>query len=72
MDLEIRKFEASLVAHINHNRLPVEIKRLVLFEIYKQVSEAADDVVNEQQKAEKQKVIHDIHDKEVNKDAEIL
>lgn len=64
MDLEIRKFEASLVAHINHNKLPAEIKRLVLFEIYKQVSEAADDIVREQQKV--------IHDKEADKNAESI
>lgn len=70
MDLEIRKFQASLVAHINHNKLPMEIKRLVLAEVYKKVSDMADDVIDEQRQAETEKKEMKKQEKEVTQNAE--
>lgn len=66
MDLEIRKFEESLVTHINHNNLPIEIKRLIVQEICDKITKAANEEIYSQQKQEKQNTIVS---KEANKDA---
>lgn len=66
MDLEIRKFEESLVAHINYNKLPIEIKRLIVQEICDKITKMANEEVYKQQKQGKQNAIAS---KEANKDA---
>ena len=54
MDLEIRRLSEKLVATLNENPLPIEIKRLVLKDIYLQVESKAQEII-EQEKAEEQK-----------------
>lgn len=66
MDLEIRKFEESLVMHIKHSKLPIEIRRLIVQEICSKITEMANEEIYNQQKQEKQNVIAS---KGANKDA---
>lgn len=50
-DTFIRQFRDEIVEQINNNELPIEIKRLVLFEIYTMVSKTSDDFINAQRKS---------------------
>lgn len=50
-DTEIRQFRDDLVDMINNTQIPIEIKRLVLFEIYTMVSKTSDDFINAQRKS---------------------
>lgn len=50
-DTFIRQFRDEIVEHINNNELPIEIKRLVLFEVYTTVCKASDDFINAQRKS---------------------
>ena len=52
MDLEIRKFEEGLVAHINHSDLPIEIIRLIVQEVCEKVTKAANEEIYKQQQRE--------------------
>jgi len=45
MDLAIREFTAKIVSEINACNLPIEVKRLILKDIYDKVERTADDVV---------------------------
>lgn len=48
LDNEIRQFRDDLVQMINSTPIPVEVKRLVLVEVLKAVSESADKYINSQ------------------------
>ena len=50
-DTFIRQFRDGIVEQINNNELPIEIKRLVLFEVYTTVCKASDDFINAQRKS---------------------
>ena len=50
-DTFIRQFRDEIVEQINNNELPIEIKRLVLFEVYTTVCKASDDFINAQRKS---------------------
>ena len=45
MDLAIREFTAKIVNEINSANLPIEVKRLVLKDIYDKVEKTADSIV---------------------------
>ena len=45
MDLAIREFTEKLISEINATALPIEVKRLVLKDIYYQVEKTADKFV---------------------------
>ena len=45
MDLLIREFKNSIISFVNQSDLPMEIKRLCLSEILKDVSDASDAVI---------------------------
>lgn len=48
MDRETRDFSNKIIEGINRSRLPIEIKRLCLYEIYQKVSAAADGEIQRQ------------------------
>lgn len=48
MDLLIREFKNSIISFVNQSDLPMEIKRLCLSEILKDVSDASDEVIKDQ------------------------
>ena len=48
MDLLIREFKNSIISFVNQSDLPMEIKRLCLSEILKDVSDAPDAVIKDQ------------------------
>lgn len=50
-DTEIRQFRDDLIDLINNTPLLIEIKRLVLYEVYTTVSKASDDFINNQRKS---------------------
>lgn len=50
-DTEIRQFRDDLVDMINNTQISIEVKRLVLFEIYTMVSKTSDDFINAQRKS---------------------
>ena len=52
MDLEIRKMKKNIVSALNESAVPMEVKRLVLAELLRDVSALADQVVAEQEKSE--------------------
>ena len=45
MDLAIREFASKIVNEINNNPLPIEVKRLVIKDIYAQIEKIADGVI---------------------------
>ena len=47
MDLAIREFTSQLVAEINRANLPIEVKRLVVMDIYNKLEKAADTAVTQ-------------------------
>lgn len=52
MDFLIRKFRSNLVSCINSEQdIPLEVKRLVLFEILKMVEDKATIICNEEEKS---------------------
>lgn len=55
MDLEIREFREGLIIFINKYELPIEIKRLVVKEVYGDISDAANGIIKEQAKSRSQK-----------------
>lgn len=55
MDLEIREFREGLIIFINKYELPMEIKRLVVKEVYRDISNAADGVIKKQAELRNQK-----------------
>ena len=50
-DTEIRQFRDDLIDLINTTPLLIEMKRLVLYEVYTSVSKASDDFINAQRKS---------------------
>lgn len=65
MNSEIRTFEQTLIRYINQVTLPIEIKRLVLKDIFNQIENIANITVNEEiQKRNEEKVKED--EKEAN------
>lgn len=50
-DTEIRQFRDDLIDLINNTPLLIEMKRLVLCEVYTAVSKASDDFINNQRKS---------------------
>lgn len=68
-DIEIRQFREDLISLINSTVLPLEVKRLVLIEVSKAVTDAADNFI----KSQKEKVIEQLanqSEQEVVEDAE--
>ncbi len=61
MDLAIREFRESIVRFINATELSIEVKRLVVKEIYQEIKDASDkevkQLVLERSSAEKQDII---------------
>lgn len=45
INIVIRQFEQTLIATINQNDLPIEIKRLAMLDVMRQVQSAADDFI---------------------------
>jgi len=45
INIAIRQFEQTLIATINQNDLPIEIKRLAMLDVMRQVQSAADDFI---------------------------
>lgn len=45
MDLAIREFTTQIVNYINSSALPIEIKRLIIKDIYNQVEIKANEIV---------------------------
>lgn len=54
MDLKIREFRENLIKYINSAELPIEIKRLVVKEIYGEIDDCANDIINSQIEARKE------------------
>lgn len=52
INAEIRTFQMGLVAHINESPLPIELKRLVLQDVIRQVNEVAESQIQAEIKAE--------------------
>lgn len=50
-DKDIREFQLRIIEYINASPIPVEIKRLVLAEIYSKLDQAATNEINAQIKA---------------------
>ncbi len=48
MNLMIRQFREHIIAEINASQLPIEVKRLTLAEIMKQIEEVADNVIKQE------------------------
>ncbi len=67
MDLEIREFREGLIIFINRFELPMEIKRLVVKEVYGDIEDAANGVIKEQAKSRNQR-----EDEEVAENAESI
>lgn len=65
MDLEIREFREGLIKYINGVNLPMEIKRLVVKEVYGEIDNCANDVINAQIQAQRKQ-----EQKEGDEDAE--
>lgn len=63
MDLEIRKFRNGLIEYANNSSLPIEVKRLVMLEVYRQTEDCADEAIKAQ-------LHQNDNDKEVKEDAE--
>lgn len=61
MDLAIREFRESIVRFINDTELSIEVKRLVVKEIYQEIKDASDkkvkELILERSSAEKQDTI---------------
>lgn len=63
MNQQIREFEKGLIAYINQSDIPIEVKRLIIKEVFYQVEKTANDVISqeiqfmENQKKEAQKNI---------------
>ena len=59
MDLVVRRFQQNIINFINQTDLPIEIKRLCLGEIYRQLEETSNQEINrqlqEEQKESEQK-----------------
>lgn len=45
INIAIRQFERTLIETINQNNLPIEIKRLAMLDVMRQVQSAADDFI---------------------------
>lgn len=55
MNITIREFQQSIINFINETKLPLEVKRLVLLEVTRQVTEASEmQIRNEVAEREKQ------------------
>lgn len=46
MNTNIRNFENAIINFINQSDLSIEIKRIVVYEIYSQLKEQADKIIN--------------------------
>lgn len=54
MNLEIRKFSANIIAYINENTLPIEVKRLCIKDILNQLEASASEQIDLELKNEKE------------------
>lgn len=45
MNSQIREFEQNIIGYINQSTLPIEVKRLVIKDLFYQVTKTADDAV---------------------------
>lgn len=54
MDKDIRELKLKIIAVLNESELPIEVKRLVLAEIYREVESLAEQVISQQIKEEKE------------------
>lgn len=59
MDLKIRKFRNDLISLINATEISLEVKRLVINEVQKIVTEAADNYIASQQQKEAEEAKED-------------
>lgn len=59
MDLKIREFRNDLIKLINATEIPLEVKRLVINEVQKIVTEAADNYIASQQQKEAEEAKED-------------
>lgn len=70
MDLEIREFRENLIRYINSVDISMEIKRLVVKEVYDQIDKCASDVLKSQIAAREQ--AEQEQKSEVREDAESI
>lgn len=59
MDLKIREFRNDLIKLINATEIPLEVKRLVVNEVQKIVTEASDNYIASQQQKEAEEAKED-------------
>lgn len=55
MDYEIRKMKNQLVGVLNNAPLPIEVKRLALAELLREVEQKANEIISQQIQAENNK-----------------
>ena len=70
MNLQIREFEQDIIGYINQSPLPIEVKRLIIKDIFYQVSKTADEAVilenqRKEQENQNEQDIENIENEEV-------
>lgn len=48
MNQQIREFEKGLIAYINQSDIPIEVKRLIIKDVFYKVEKTANDVINQE------------------------
>ena len=48
MNQQIREFEKGLIDYINQSEIPIEVKRLIIKDVFYQVERTANDVINQE------------------------
>lgn len=71
MDLKIRQFQDHLIELINSEEMPLEIKRLVLKEVYDMVNQRTNEVI-QMQKQELASKLAELQDNKEAQDAESI
>lgn len=64
INAEIRTFQMGLVAHINESPLPIELKRLVLQDVIRQVNQVAESQIQAEIKADKEQEVAPVQQEE--------
>lgn len=52
INAEIRGFHQGLVDYINKSGLPIELKRLVIADVARQIDRAAEEIIRQEQEAQ--------------------
>ena len=48
MNSQIREFEKGLIDYINLSEIPIEVKRLIIKDVFYQVERTANDIINQE------------------------